>query len=163
MSTNIEIDSESLAKFCDEFGVRINYTLEQSQNLRTQGKTKLSVDQVENIAQQICVDTDCLAKFIEQKSVAFQPVSMSLFVINDALWKIMGKKDDHPDKMLPMSTIPWFYWEKEAEDRKTPFGVRRLEVSDKPLPLCLYSSLLNLGCENTHEISIVWKHLRSYS
>jgi hypothetical protein len=145
MSTNFEIDSESIASFCNKFGVSIDYTLVQSQNLKTQGKTKLLVDQLENLAEQICADSVCTKEFIEKRSTDFHPVSMSLFVINDALWKIMARKEEHPERMLPMTTIPWFYWEKEAESRKTPFGVRRLEDPGNPLKIDVDGDVLEIS------------------
>jgi hypothetical protein len=145
MSTNFEFDYESIARFCNEFGVTIDYTLEQSQNLKAPGKTKLMVDQLEGLAKQICGDVACQKEFIEKRSASFHPVSMSLFVVNDALWKIMARKDDHPDKMLPMTTIPWFFWESDAESRKTPLGVRRLEDPDKPLKIDIDGDILTIS------------------
>jgi len=47
----------------------------------------------------------------------------------------MSSKHERPDKMLPMSTIPWFYWEKEAERRGNPAGVRRVSDSTRPLTM----------------------------
>ena len=145
MSTKFEINNESIESFCNEYGVTIDYTLEQSQNLRAQGKTSLLVEQIENIVDQICTDSECLREFVEQKSKEFHPVAMSLFVLNDDLWKIMSKKHEHPEKMLPMTTIPWFYWEKEAEGRKTPSGVLRKEDPNRPLTINLKGNTLNLS------------------
>lgn len=145
MSTKFEFDNESIESFCNAYGVTIDYTLEQSQNLKAQGKTSLLVEQIENIANQICTDTDCLREFVEQKSRDFHPVSMSLFVLNDELWKIMSRKHEHPEKMLPMTTIPWFYWEKEAEGRKTPSGVLRNEDLKRPLTIKLQGNTLKLS------------------
>jgi len=145
MSTNVEIDSESIANFCNMFGVSIDYTPEQAHKLKTHGRTHLLVDQLEILAQQICTDDACRKEFIETRSTSFHPVSMTLFVVNDALWKIMDRKDDHPDKMLPMTTIPWFYWEREAESRETPLGVRRLEDPDKPLKIDVDGNILKIS------------------
>jgi hypothetical protein len=145
MSAKVQIDSEIIERFCNKFGVTIDYTPEQSENLKTQGKTQLLVDQLNKIAEQICANSDCLKEFIEKKTAGFHPVSMSLFVINDALWKIMARKDEHPERMLPMTTIPWFYWDKEAVGRKTPFGVRRLENPDKPLKILVDDDVLEIS------------------
>ncbi|MHA2397010.1 MAG: hypothetical protein ACXAC0_09925, partial [Candidatus Thorarchaeota archaeon] len=68
-----------------------------------------------------------LEEFIEARSEDFHPVALSLYVLNDDLWKIMNRKHENPEKMLPMTTIPWFFWEKEAEGRKNPSGVQRLD------------------------------------
>lgn len=145
MSTKIEFDIESIESFCNEFGVTIEYTLGQTQNLRTQGKTSLLVEQVESMANQICTDSECLSEFLEKKAEELHPIAMSLFVLNEDLWKIMSRKHEHPEKMLPMTTIPWFYWESGAEGRKTPSGVLKKEDPNRPLSVKLGGNSLRIS------------------
>ncbi|MHA1948427.1 MAG: hypothetical protein ACW99G_06415 [Candidatus Thorarchaeota archaeon] len=142
MSTKFEFDNETIERFCIEYGVTTDMTLDQLKRLKTTGKTQLLVDQLDNFASQICTDDDCLRKFIEQKSILFHPVAMTLYVLNDDLWKIMARKHEHPEKMLPMTTIPWFYWEKEAEGRKNPTGVLRKEHPSRPLTVIVDEEIL---------------------
>jgi len=72
-------------------------------------------------------DGASLRNFIEQGSTDLYPIAMTLYVLNDDLWKIMTRKHEDPEKMLPMTTIPWFCWESEAEGRKNPSGVKKVE------------------------------------
>jgi hypothetical protein len=145
MSTKYEFDSDTIESFCNAYGVNINYTLEQSDSLKKHGKTALLVEQIDNIANQICTDDECVKQFIDQKSGDFHPIAMTLYVLNDDLWKMMGRKEEHPEKMVPMSTIPWFYWEKEAEGRKNPYGVRRNEDPTSPLTVKFEDKVLRLS------------------
>ena len=106
-------------------------------NLGARGKTPILAEQMMNIVDQLYPDENSRVKFLEEKTEFFQPISLSLYVLNDDLWKIMVRKEEHPDRMLPMTTIPWFYWEKEAETRGNPSGVRRVSDSNKPLKVKL--------------------------
>lgn len=127
MSTRYEFSEEAIQSFCNQYGIIINLTAEQTGKLTDFGKTTLLVEQISDLANQMCPDVASLKEFIELRSKDFHPVALSLYVLNDDLWKIMTRKHEHPEKMLPMTTIPWFFWEKEAEDRKSPTGVKRLD------------------------------------
>lgn len=144
MSTKLEFDNDAIASFCNNNGVTITLTQEQLDSLGTNGTTPLLVDQLTNVADQLFPDDESLMKFLEMKTTEFHPVSLSLFVLNDDLWNIMSRKPDNPDKMLPMSTIPWFYWEKEAESRGNPAGVRRQDDSGNPLTLSFEKETLRI-------------------
>ena len=142
MATKFEFDNDTIERFCNEYGVTIEMTPDQVDRLRETGNTHLLVEQLENIAGQICSDDNCLRKFIEQNSGKFHPVAMTLYILNDDLWKIMARKNEHPEKMLPMTTIPWFYWEKEAEGRKNPSGVQRQEHPSRPFTIKVEEEIL---------------------
>lgn len=127
MSTRYEFSEEAIQNFCNQYGFTIDLTAEQTGKLTDFGKTTLLVEQISGLTDQMCPDVASLKEFIELRSKDFHPVALSLYILNDNLWKIMARKHEHPEKMLPMTTIPWFFWKKEAEGRKNPSGVLRLD------------------------------------
>ncbi len=145
MSTRHEFSKKAIKTFCNQNGVTLNLNAEQTSKLTVDGKTPLLFDQITDIADQLCPDDDSRKKFIEERSTELHPVSLSLYVLNDDLWKIMSRKHEHPEKMLPMTTIPWFYWEKEAEGRKNPSGVIRKEDSGRPLTIKFEEEVLKIS------------------
>ena len=145
MSTSYEFSNEAIQNFCNQHGITINLTAEQNERLTDFGKTPLLVDQISNVVNQLCPDEESLKKFIEQRSTEFDPIAVSLYVLNDDLWKIMSRKHEHPEKMLPMTTIPWFYWEKDEEGRKNPLGVKKTINPKHPLITKLDKGVLKLS------------------
>jgi hypothetical protein len=145
MSTRHEFSGKVIQNFCDQYGITINLTAEQTSKLADDGKTPLLFDQITDMAHQLCPDGASQKKFIEEKSTEFHPVSLSLYVLNDDLWNIMSRKNEHTEKMLPMTTIPWFYWEKETEGRKNPSGVIRKEDSVRPFTIKFEEEILKIS------------------
>ncbi len=145
MSTRHEFSKEAIQDFCDQYGVTITYSKEQTSKITDGGCTPLLISQISDIADQLCADETSLKKFIEEITTKVHPISLSLYVLNDDLWKIMTRKHELPDKMLPMITIPWFYWEKEAEERTNPTGVRRKEDSAHPLTINIEKGSLKIS------------------
>ncbi len=145
MSTRHEFSRKAIQNFCDHYEVTINLNSEQESKLSDEGKTTLLLDQIKDISDQLCSDGVNLKKFIKQRIAELHPVSFSLYVINDDLWKIMSRKNEHPEKMLPMTTIPWFYWEEESESRKNPSGVIRKEDSNRPLTINIEKEFLKIS------------------
>ena len=107
MSTKYEFDNETIESFCNNQGITITLTADQTDSLATKGKTSLLVDQISDVVDQLCPDVESQRKFIEQRSAEFDPISLSLYVLNDNLWEIMSRKHEHPEKMLPMDE--WGY------------------------------------------------------
>jgi len=142
MSTKYEFDNGTIESFCNTNGVTIELTVNQLNRLVSEGKTPLLVEQLTNVVDQLCPDEENLRKFIEQKSVEFNPIALSLYILNDDLWKIMARKQDYTEKMLPMTTIPWFYWEKDAESRENPSGVRKLDDLKHPFTVMFEKGFL---------------------
>jgi len=135
MSTKYEFNNEAIENFCNNNGVTITLTVEQLNSLGTNGTTPLLIEQISGAADQLCPDDESLRNFLEKMSVEFHPVALSLYVLNDDLWKMMSRKHEHPERMLPMTTIPWFYWEKDAESRKNPSGIQRFVDSRYPFTI----------------------------
>lgn len=143
--TRHEFSKKTIQDFSNQYGVTITYSTEQTSKLMDGGRTPLLFKQISDIGDQLCTDKASLKKFIEEITTKLHPMSLSLYVLNDDLWKIMTRKDELPDKMLPMITMPWFYWEKEAEGRKNPSGVRRKEDSAHPLIINIEKEVLKIS------------------
>jgi hypothetical protein len=110
VSTPYSFDKISLQTFEDKYQIGINFNHEQKTNLEKEGKTTLTFTQLSIILNSLCPTEESVIRFIENGGKNLTPIAMTLFVINDATWKLMKRKPEFPDKMLPMSTIPWFYW-----------------------------------------------------
>jgi hypothetical protein len=145
MSTKYEFDSETIENFCNSNGVTITLTVDQVENLAVRGKTPLLVDQISNVADQLFPDEISFNNFIEQTSAEFDPLSLTLYVLNEDLWRIMFRKHEHPEKMLPMTTIPWFFWEKEAERRGNLSGIRRFDDPRHQFYIRIEEGILKIG------------------
>ncbi|MHA1613521.1 MAG: hypothetical protein ACTSYJ_01675 [Candidatus Thorarchaeota archaeon] len=145
MSTRHDFSNEEIQDFCNQYGVTITYSSEQTSKLTDDGKTPLLISQISDFVDQLCSDEASFKKFIEEITTKLFPISLSLYVLNDDLWKIMTRKHELPDKMLPMITIPWFYWEQEAEERKNPSGVRRKEDPVQPLTIDIEKEVLKIS------------------
>ncbi|MFW9975757.1 MAG: hypothetical protein ACFFDQ_10850 [Candidatus Thorarchaeota archaeon] len=145
MSTKYEFDNEAIENFCNNNGVTITLTVDQLEKLGAKGKTPLLIEQLSNVANQLNQDEEGIKRFVEQKSKEFHPVALSLYIINDSLWEIMSRKQEHTDRMLPMVTIPWFYWESEAESRINPAGIRRFDDSNNPLSIKIEGDFLMIS------------------
>ena len=145
MSTRHDFSNEAIEDFCNQYGVTITYSAEQKSKLTDGERIPLMNNQISNIVDQLCTDESSLRKFIVEITTKLNPISLSLYVLNDDLWKIMTRKHELPDKMLPMVTMPWFYWEKEAEERKNPAGVIRKEDSVQPLTIDIGKEVLKIS------------------
>ena len=69
-----------------------------------------------------------LRNYLVHHSSIISPLSLSLYVLNDALWKIMERRNSQSDKMLAMCTIPICTWEKESATASNPSGVKRWDI-----------------------------------
>ena len=147
MLTRHEFSRKAIQDFSKQYGVTISYSKEQTSKLAEDGRTPLLINQLSDIVDQLCGDEVSLKKFIGEITTKLHPISLSLYVLNDDLWKIMTRKHELPDKMLPMITIPWFYWEMEAEERKNPSGVRKNEDSVQPLSIDINKDVLKISGE----------------
>ncbi len=126
----------------ERFESSIIISEEQARDLDSAGRTKLWHSQLSDFIDSICSDSKALASLIEEHHPTSPDVAMSLFVINNATWKLMEKKEIAPDRMLPMVTIPWFYWKQKAVSRDNPFGVVRDELLESRITLDLDRNLL---------------------
>lgn len=110
-----------------QFELDLGLTNEQTSALENNQPILLSKEQLDFIVDQFVV-IDGLDKFLIKFASSIQPLSLSLFVINDKLWKIMERKEWDPDKMLAMSTIPLCAWDKNSEKTSNIKAVKRWTV-----------------------------------
>jgi hypothetical protein len=80
---------------------------------------------------------DGIDEFLVKFSQSLLPLSLSLFVLNDRLWKMMERKSWDKEKMLAMSTIPLCIWERKAENTSNPKGASRWGVNPNTFELTL--------------------------
>ena len=133
MSTRNVYSQESINSLENKLGITIPFTPVQTSNLEENGRTELEPDQINSIIEELCIDEHGLSDLIENLHPQSPGISVSLFVLNEALEKIMLKKATNPDKMLPMITLPWFHWAEKAVTSNNPSGVRRDDTSDGTL------------------------------
>ncbi|MFW9909355.1 MAG: hypothetical protein ACFFEF_12335 [Candidatus Thorarchaeota archaeon] len=97
---------------------------DQIEQIDTSGATYLSYEQLALAADAIASPRD-FENHAEHVTEQLEPLSCALFVFNPAVWRIMERKQDSPNTMLPTATIPWFYWKHGAITTSNPHGVRR--------------------------------------
>lgn len=121
MSSRYSFTEEILAAFEVEYGIQVRDLVMPPSIADSSDSITLSKHQIHQIKHRL-LESGHLPNINAILQSMMPSISMSLFVLNDATWKLMGKKQDHQDKMLPMTTIPWFYWDKDSHSK---WGVKR--------------------------------------
>ncbi|RDE14497.1 MAG: hypothetical protein C4K47_03955 [Candidatus Thorarchaeota archaeon] len=124
-STKYAFDLEEIERFQTKMGVKIDLDREQVAALEDGSRTTLQIGQIGEIVRSLCTTPKSLFRFVESGAAELQPISLSLFVLNEDTWRLMQKKKDHKTNMLPMLTVPWFRWEPAAKTKMNPLGIRR--------------------------------------
>lgn len=104
----------------EAFGIDIGLSKGQNDALQNDEAVVLTPQQLDKV-----VDHLVSTSFLRDYSNNLSPLSMSLFVVNDALWKMMEKKLWEPEKMLAMTTFPICSWNPRVEKTSNPKGVKR--------------------------------------
>ena len=110
-----------------QFELDLGLTSDQNDAMENDQPILLSKEQLDFIVDQLVV-TDGIDEFLIKFASSIQPLSLSLFVVNDKLWKIMERKLWDSDKMLAMSTIPLCAWDKKSEKTSNIKAVKRWAV-----------------------------------
>jgi len=145
MASRYEFDYKSIERFCNNNQITLNLNQEQLNHMTITETTSLLVEQISDIADQLCPDEESQREFLEQQIENFHPLSLSLYVLNDDLWKIMSRKKKYPDRMLPMITIPWFYWQEDEVSKKNPLGFRKQEDPSSSFCMMLDKEILTVS------------------
>jgi hypothetical protein len=119
-----------------KFEVDLGLTNDQTIALENDQPILLSNEQLDFIVDQLVV-IDGIDEFLIKFAASIQPLSLSLFVINDKLWKIMERKLWDPEKMLAMSTIPLCAWDKKSEKTSNIKAVKRWTVQPSDFNIAL--------------------------
>ena len=134
MSTRYHFSQEQIEQFEQTNGLLVGLTREQYDILGEKEGTALTHSQLYSVAEKLA-GNQTLEEFVNALSNRFQPLSISLFVFNDAIWKLMERKIVSPDTMLPMATVPYFYWKMTAITQNNPYGVMRDPTSRSSLSI----------------------------
>lgn len=143
MSTKYLFRQEDLEQFEQIHGQQFGLSKEQNEMLGNKGGTTLTKQQLCRMSENLA-GNQTTPEFVNNLASRFQPLSMSLFVFNKSLWKLMEKKPESLNTMLPIATIPRFYWKESAITPMNPHGVKR-DVN----------SNLNLDIEPNKSISLI--------
>lgn len=144
MSTRYAFSQNDLEQFEQISGQRLDLTKEQFDMLEDKAATTLTTQQLRRISENLAGELS-IHDFVADLTSRFQPLSMSLFVFNDLLWKLMEKKEDSIDTMYPIVSIPRFYWKESAINPKNPFGVQREPTSNLSLTIEPHKSIVLNG------------------
>ncbi len=112
MSSDYLFTKKAIREFEKEHDIEISLKGQRLQQIQKEDKTYLSIRELRNLLQYI--NERPLSRYVTDMSKLLQPISLSLFVVNDTLWKIMEKKKQHADRMNPMITFPWFHWDMDS-------------------------------------------------
>ncbi|MHA1742173.1 MAG: hypothetical protein ACTSVD_08790 [Candidatus Thorarchaeota archaeon] len=123
--TRCEFRERAIRAYEDEKGVAIRLNSHQEALLKRKGRTPLLTEQFSAVIDNLCPCHEEIFRFIQDESDQVQPLSISLFVINDMIRNIMRRKPQFKDTILPQVTIPWFHWSSQAENAANPYGVVR--------------------------------------
>ena len=140
------LHASALRRLIEEYSIELDLSDEQSRAIDENSDTSLSENQIDFIVDQL-VAAHGLDSFLTTFSKELEPISLSLYVINDRLWKMMEKKPWDTDKMLAMSTIPLCTWDKDKEKTSNPKAVKRWNILPNTLSLSFQPepSLLIMG------------------
>ncbi|MHA1862844.1 MAG: hypothetical protein ACTSWA_03665 [Candidatus Thorarchaeota archaeon] len=139
--------AKAYRELLDHFEIDLGLTSDQVTVLENNQPILLTEKQLDHLVDQI-VALDDIDKFLKKFIHSILPISLSLFVINDRLWKMMERKSWDNDKMLAMSTIPLCAWDKKLNDTNNPKAVKRWTIQP-----CTFE----LSLENTPTIKIKGK------
>ncbi|MEM4734359.1 MAG: hypothetical protein QXS20_01460 [Candidatus Thorarchaeota archaeon] len=114
MRTGHAFELDSIEAFRAELGVDLDLTEDQRDELASRGHTQLLIEQVDRALSLIYPSPGERAEFVRSGPGGNASPSVGLFVINSATWSIMRKKPTHPDKMLPMLSVPLFVYDPEG-------------------------------------------------
>ncbi len=119
--------AKAYEEFLKEIKIDLGFTPDQSAAYDRGESILLSKEQLDFIVDQLSV-LEGIDSFLIRFTSSIQPISLSLFVLNDKLWKIMERKLWDPEKMLAMSTIPLCAWDKNSESISNTKAVKRWTV-----------------------------------
>lgn len=131
-----EKNASAYRELVNEYEIDLGLDEEQSIAVNSDQPFRLSDEQLDYIVDQMTV-TSGIDRYLQNHSEVLLPISLSLFVINDRLWKMMERKSWDKEKMLAMCTIPLCTWERKSESTSNPKGANRWEVCPNTFELTL--------------------------
>ncbi|MFW9845514.1 MAG: hypothetical protein ACFFD6_02100 [Candidatus Thorarchaeota archaeon] len=119
-------------EFTSKYGVQFQFTPKQLEILQEGKGVALQADQMGHVVEQISGIVG-IPEFLEEFASHIPTVCMSLYVLNDALWKLMERKPWDQDKMLAMTTMPYCFWHQDEEKTSNIKAVKRWELGKNRL------------------------------
>ncbi|MHA2071284.1 MAG: hypothetical protein ACW985_05805 [Candidatus Thorarchaeota archaeon] len=117
--------SEALYReFAEKYGIAFSFTPEQYDLFQAEEEVILGPDQMNELIDKLSADGG-IPKFLEEYASHIPAVCMSLYVLNDALWKVMERKPWDQEKMLAMTTMPFCFWHQDEEKTSNMKAVKR--------------------------------------
>ncbi|MGY5881211.1 MAG: hypothetical protein RTV31_13225 [Candidatus Thorarchaeota archaeon] len=132
----VEKKASAYRQLADEYEIDLGLTEEQSIALQSDRPFLMNDGQLDYIIDQMA-EMNGIESYLRSHSEVLLPISLSLFVINDRLWKMMERKAWDKEKMLAMCTIPLCAWERKSENTSNPKGVKRWPVHSNKFDLSL--------------------------
>jgi hypothetical protein len=120
---------EAYEAFQELTGLTLQFTREQSAHLENGQNITLTNEQLDQIVSSMGESEEGW-NFLQSYISRILPVVMSLYVFNDALWKMMERNPWSSDKMLAMSTIPYCFWDQNEESATNPKAVKRWDIKE---------------------------------
>jgi hypothetical protein len=114
-------------EFAQTFDLNLNFASDQTNLFENQKPVSLTHAQMDDLVKQIS-SREGISEFLMENVERIPPVYMSLFVLNNALWKMMERKQWEVNKMLAMSTIPYCFWDQKEESTSNLKAVKRWEL-----------------------------------
>jgi hypothetical protein len=119
-------------EFCQEYGVDIRFSPEQNDLFYEKQDVILNPGQMDDLVRQFS-SQDGMSGFLSETASQIPVVCMSLYVLNDNLWRIMERKPWDQNKMLAMTTIPYCFWDKNEVSTSNPKAVKRWELDSNEM------------------------------
>jgi hypothetical protein len=111
-------------EFAKKYGIEFSFTLDQYELLQNEEEVILGPSQMDSLISQLAAEGG-ITQFLHEYASQIPTVCMSLFVLNDSLWKVMERKPWDKEKMLAMITMPFCYWHQDEEKTSNIKAVKR--------------------------------------
>lgn len=134
MTMKTKYSSKAYAEVVEKFNLVLDLEPEQSAAFDEGKGIILSENQIDIMINQLSTQ-DGIDSFVRTTCTALQPLSFSLFVINDRLWNMMKRKTWDQEKMLAMATIPLCTWDQKHETMHNPKGIKRWPIKPNSLEI----------------------------
>ncbi len=130
-------------EFAERYEIEFSFTHEQLELFQKEKEVTLGPDQMNELLDQLSAEGG-IPKFLEDYASHIPTVCMSLYVINDSLWKLMERKPWDQEKMLAMTTMPYCFWHKDEEKTSNIKAVKRWGLGKNTLSYSVVSHTLEI-------------------
>lgn len=133
-------------EFAETYGVEFSFTPKQRAMFQDEKVVILESDQLNYIIDHMSPEGG-IPNFLQDYASHIPTVCMSLYVVNDALWKLMERKPWDQEKMLAMTTMPYCFWHQDEEKTSNIKAVRRWSLGKNILRYSKTNNTLEINGE----------------